>query len=55
MLAELCCVDLDDIEDMVNELWSLTHNPLDEFDQIVAQTVTPDVIMRPGLGGRWIV
>ena len=55
MLAELCCVDFDDIEDMVNELWSLTHNPLDAFDQIVAQTVTPDVTMRPGLEGGWIV
>ena len=55
MLAELCCVDFDDIEDMVSELWSLTHNPLDAFDQIVAQTVTPDVTMRPGLEGSWIV
>jgi RNA polymerase sigma-54 factor len=55
MLAELCCVDFDDIEDMVSELWSLTHNPLDAFDQIVTQTVTPDVTMRPGLEGSWIV
>ena len=54
-LAKLCHVNVDDIQDMVNEIWSLTHNPSEAFDQIVTQPVTPDVTMRPGLQGKWIV
>ena len=54
-LAELCYVDLNDIKDMVNELWSLSHNPLDRFDQVVTQPITPDLNMRQGPEESWIV
>ena len=54
-LSELCYVDLDDIKDMVNELWALSHNPLESFDQVVTQPITPDLNMRQGPEESWIV
>ena len=54
-LAKLCHVDFDDIKDMVNELWALSHNPSELFDQVITQPITPDLNMRQGPGDSWIV
>jgi len=54
-LAKLCHVDLEDIKDMIDEIWALSHKPAEAFDQIIAQPVTPDVNMRTGAEGKWIV
>ena len=54
-LMKLCHVDLEDIKDMINEIWELSHKPAEAFDQVIAQPITPDVTMRTGAEGKWIV
>jgi RNA polymerase sigma-54 factor len=54
-LLDLCGVDMDDLADMIAEIKALNPKPALSFDHEVAQTVTPDVIMRPQNGGGWIV
>ncbi|MEE8275551.1 MAG: RNA polymerase factor sigma-54 [Alphaproteobacteria bacterium] len=52
-LKKLCGVDDEDLTDMVAELRSLDPKPALAFDNAVAQTVTPDVLMHPRPGGGW--
>ena len=54
-LAKNCHVDLEDIKDMIDEIWALSHKPAEAFEQVIAQPVIPDVNMRPGSEGKWIV
>ncbi|MBT3989322.1 MAG: RNA polymerase factor sigma-54 [Rhodospirillaceae bacterium] len=54
-LSKICGVDLDDIKDMIDEIWALSHKPAEAFDHIIAQPITPDVIMRSGPSNTWIV
>lgn len=54
-LSKICGVDLEDIKDMINEIWALSHKPAEAFDHIIAQPVIPDVIMRSGPSDTWIV
>ena len=54
-LARLCGLDMEDIKDMIEEIRSLNHRPASAFDEAPAQPITPDVIMRPGPDGGWIV
>ncbi|MDA0238855.1 MAG: RNA polymerase factor sigma-54 [Proteobacteria bacterium] len=50
-LAKRCGVDLDDIKDMVDEIWALNHRPAESFEHVISQPITPDVIMRSRPGG----
>ncbi len=54
-LSKLCHVEVDEIREMIAEIWSLNHRPAEAFDETTAQPITPDVLMRPGMGGVWIV
>lgn len=57
-LKTLCQVDDADLKDMIAEIRSLNPKPALEFDHFVAQTVIPDVLMRPlpkSRGGGWAV
>ena len=54
-LAKICHVDLDDIQDMMNEIWVLAHNPAELFDNVIVEPAIPDVTMRRGSEGTWIV
>tara|TARA_B100000315_G_scaffold260597_1_gene323309 strand:+ start:1864 stop:3402 length:1539 start_codon:yes stop_codon:yes gene_type:complete len=54
-LSKLCSVDLDDIKDMIDEIWALSHKPAEAFDHIITQPITPDVIMRSGPSQTWLV
>jgi len=54
-LSEICCVDHEDIKEMIAEIWALNHHPAEAFEAVLAQTITPDVLMRPGGGGGWVV
>ena len=40
---------------MIDEIWALSHRPAEAFDHVMAQPITPDVVMRSGPGGKWIV
>lgn len=54
-LSKLCGVDLEDIQDMVREIRTLNHHPTEAFDHVIAQPITPDVLMRRGAEGKWMV
>ncbi len=57
-LCKACDVNREYLNDMVEELRRMQPKPASEFDHFVAQTVVPDVYMRPrpkNLGGGWHV
>jgi RNA polymerase sigma-54 factor len=54
-LTKACGVGPERISKMVAEIQSLNPKPALAFDHDVAQTVTPDIFMRPQAGGGWIV
>lgn len=57
-LREVCAVDDDDLKEMIAEIRALNPKPGLAFDNIVVQTVIPDVLMRPlpkSKGGGWAV
>jgi RNA polymerase sigma-54 factor len=54
-LRKLCGVDDDDIADMINEIRRLDPKPGLKYGSSKAQTVVPDVYVRPGPDGGWLV
>jgi RNA polymerase sigma-54 factor len=54
-LMRLCGVDAEDLALMVAEIKSLDPKPGLAFDGVIAQPVTPDIMMRPQPGGGWLV
>lgn len=57
-LKALCGVDEADLKDMIAEIRALNPKPALEFEHFVAQTVIPDVLMKPlpkSKGGGWAV
>ena len=54
-LARICGIDMDDLSDMITEIRALNPKPALSFNHEVAQTVTPDIVMRAQPAGGWIV
>jgi RNA polymerase sigma-54 factor len=54
-LMRVCRVDADDLAEMIREIKSLDPKPGLSFDTAVAQPITPDILMRLGPSGGWIV
>lgn len=54
-LMKVCGVDEEDIHDMVSEIRELDPRPGRAFNHDVAQPVIPDVLMRTGPDGSWLV
>ena len=54
-LMKLCQVDREDLVDMIAEIRSLDPKPGLVFDAATAQTIVPDVLMRPQRDGGWLV
>jgi RNA polymerase sigma-54 factor len=54
-LMKLCGVDAEDLADMVAELRALDPRPAAAFGFEPAQTVVPDVLVRAGPDGDWLV
>ena len=54
-LMKVCGTDEEDIQDMVMEIRALDPKPGRIFNHDVAQTVVPDVLMRPAPDGGWLV
>ena len=54
-LMKACGVDEEDIQDMAQEVRSLDPRPGRAFNHDVAQPVIPDVLMRSGPDGGWLV
>nr|MEA2797310.1 polymerase sigma-54 factor [Phenylobacterium sp.] len=54
-LKRACAVDDEDMKEMVAELRALTPRPGAAFGGEPVQAVVPDVYVREGLGGLWLV
>ncbi len=54
-LREACGVDAEDLADMVGELRRLDPKPGSSFDSTPAMSTVPDVLMRRGPDGEWIL
>jgi RNA polymerase sigma-54 factor len=54
-LMRVCGVDAEDLADMIGEIKALDPKPALAFDHVVAQAVTPDVLMRRAQDGEWVV
>src|SRR6201996_4710858 len=54
-LRKICGVDDEDIADMIGEIRHLDPKPGLKFGSTKAQTVVPDVYVRPGPDGGWLV
>jgi RNA polymerase sigma-54 factor len=54
-LRRICGVDAEDLADMVREIRALDPKPGHAYDTVVAQSVTPEILMRPDGSGGWIV
>lgn len=54
-LRKICGVDDEDIADMIGEIRHLDPKPGLKFNSVKAQTVVPDVYVRPGPDGGWLV
>ncbi len=53
-LKRLCEVDEEELKDMISEIKKLNPKPGEIFHQDVAQTIVPDVFVKPGKLG-WVV
>ena len=54
-LRKICGVDDDDLSDMIGEIRRLNPKPGSKFSASRTQTVVPDVYVRPGPDGGWLV
>ena len=54
-LMKVCAVDEGDLIEMVAEIRALNPKPGLSFDHDVAQTITPDVLMRGNPKGGWTI
>lgn len=54
-LAQLCGVDTADISDMLSEIRALSPKPGLSFSSETVQPVVPDVLVREGPDGGWLV
>lgn len=54
-LMRLCSVDGEDLAGMIDEIKLLNPKPAQTFNADVAQTIVPDVLLRPQPGGGWHV
>jgi RNA polymerase sigma-54 factor len=54
-LRKLCGVDEDDLADMLAEIRRLNPKPGLAFGSIIVQPIVPDVFVRKGADGTWVV
>jgi RNA polymerase sigma-54 factor len=54
-LKKLCGVDDDDLIEMITEIQALNPKPGNAFGHTMVQPIIPDVLVRPGPDGAWLV
>jgi RNA polymerase sigma-54 factor len=54
-LRKICAVDDSDLQDMITEIRNLNPKPGLVFGSTVVQPIVPDVFVRPGPDGHWLV
>lgn len=55
LLRKLCGVDDEDLLEMIGEIKALDPKPGHRFGTVQVQPVVPDVLVRPGPDGGWLV
>lgn len=54
-LMALCGVDTDELSQMIAEIRTLDPRPASSFNAEAAAVIVPDVVVRPGADGGWVV
>ncbi len=54
-LKKLCQVDDEDMQEMISDIRSLDPKPGLAFEATIQEGITPDILMRPGPDGEWIL
>jgi RNA polymerase sigma-54 factor len=54
-LMTICGVDADDLADMAAEIRALDPKPAANYEAVPVQLVVPDILMRPGPDGDWLI
>ncbi len=54
-LGKVCGVDDEDLAEMIGEIRALNPKPAQAFDNDLAEPIVPDILMRRGPGGDWII
>src|SRR6185437_2291625 len=54
-LMQICGVDSEDLADMIGEIKALDPKPGATYDSTPAQPVVPDLLMRAGPDGSWLI
>ncbi|WP_419797593.1 MAG: RNA polymerase factor sigma-54 [Terasakiella sp.] len=54
-LLKICRIDEEDLQDMITEIQALDPRPALAFDTSEIQAITPDILMKQGLKGKWRV
>lgn len=54
-LIKICQIDEEDLIDMIAEIQALDPRPALAFETGDIQAITPDIMMRQGLKGKWLV
>lgn len=54
-LRKVCGVDDEDLMEMISEIRALNPKPGEAFDRPLDQPVVPDVLIRRGADGKWLV
>lgn len=54
-LRRLCGVDEEDLVDMIREIRALNPKPAESFDIPPTSVVVPDILLRRGADGDWII
>ncbi len=54
-LMALCGVDSEDLADMIGEIRALDPKPAANWDSQPAQLIIPDILMRAGPDGSWLI
>ena len=54
-LKKLCGVDEEDLIEMLGEIRGLNPKPGSRFSESVSESITPDIIVRAGPQGNWLI
>jgi RNA polymerase sigma-54 factor len=54
-LKRLCGVDEEDLLDMLSEIRQLNPKPGSGFEAVMSEAIMPDVVVRAGSDGSWLV
>jgi RNA polymerase sigma-54 factor len=54
-LKRLCGVDEEDLLDMLSEIRQLNPKPGSGFEAVMSEAIMPDVVVRAGTDGSWLV